>query len=154
MNLIALNAKRVALTVLLCLMGCSTVKTPISSEYTVDPNTVWQTVELTPEGTHYGVDLDGVSRNGPFRTVWLQIRSANHPYLYDKLQINFNCVEKRFMLMLRTVIKDNQVIAVQYDLPLAYLLEPSLRPPFLQWRDVEAGSREDKIMAKACLLAQ
>jgi hypothetical protein len=152
MILIGFSFKRLGILCLLCVSACTHIKNQYSSVYTVDPNTVWQTIELTADGVHYGADMDSVSRNGPVRTVWLQIRSANSPYLYEKLQIIFHCVEKRQMLVLRTLIQDDQVIAIQHDRPKGNYGDNSLRPPFMQWRDIQSGSRDEKLLAKVCKL--
>ena len=132
------------------LQACSPMTKASRSLYTVDANTVWQTVELTTAGMHYGVDIHGVSRNGPIRTVWLQRRSANSPYAYDAFQLNIDCSEQQFMLMMRTLIENNQVTGIQNDAPLAYRSDTGVRTPFAQWLTIEPGSREEKIQVMAC----
>lgn len=152
MILVGSGLRRFGILCLLCVSACTSVKNQYKGVYTVDPNTVWQTIELTADGVHYGVDMDGVTRNGSIRMVWLQIRSANRPYLYEKLQIIFHCVEKQQMLVMRTVIKDNEVIGIQSHIPFGYHGDRSLLPPFLEWQVIQAASREDKILVKVCRL--
>ena len=132
------------------LQACSPMTKPSRSVYAVDANTAWQTVELTAAGMHYGVDIHGVSRNGPIRTVWLQRRSANSPYAYDAFQLNIDCSEQQFMLMMRTLIENNRVTGIQNDAPLAYRSDTGVRAPFAQWLTIEKGSREEKIQAMVC----
>ncbi len=132
------------------LQACSPMTKPSRSVYTVDANTVWQTVELTADGMHYGLDVNGVSRNGPIRTVWLQRRSANSPYAYDTFQLNIDCSEQQFMLMMRTLIENNQVTGIQNDAPLAYRSDTGVRAPFGHWLTIDQGSREEKIQAMVC----
>ena len=132
------------------LQACSPINKPMRSFYSVDTDTVWQTVELSATGMHYGVDLQGVSRNGPIRTVWMQKRSANSPYAYDAFQLNIDCSEQQFMLMMRTLIENNQVTGIQNDAPLAYRSETGVRVPFAQWLVIEKGSLEEKIQTMVC----
>ena len=132
------------------LQACSPMTKTPRSVCMVDANTAWQTVELTADGMHYGLDVNGVSRNGPIRTVWLQRRSANSPYAYDAFQLNIDCSEQQFMLMMRTLIENNQVTGIQNDAPLAYRSDTGVRAPFAQWLTIEKGSREEKIQAMVC----
>ena len=132
------------------LTACSRLKPQAPSSYGVDPQTAWHTVELTAEGMHYGVDAQGVSSNGPLRTVWLQKRSANSPYFYDKWQISLDCANRQWIWLMRTVVENNQVTAIEHDVTFdwnGHLLRPSKPSP---WLPIKAGSKEDKVMQTVC----
>lgn len=135
---------------LLLLAGCHTAKKQRKPVYTVDPATVWETLELTPQGVHYGIDTVGMVRHDLFRTFWLQKRSANSPYLYEKLQVNLNCRDKQMMWLMRTQVQNNEVIAVHTTAPVWW--PDQLRDsPFFKWLPMEAGSLEDRLADKVCL---
>ncbi len=151
----AMNKKRwtAALSgaaLLICLTACSRLKPQAPSNYGVDPQTTWHTVELTAEGVHYGVDAQGVSSNGPLRTVWLQKRSANSPYLYEKWQISLHCADRQWIWLMRTVVENNQVTAIEHNVTFDWtgqLLRPSKLSP---WLPIKAGSKESKVMHTVC----
>ena len=124
-----------ALGLVMCLNGCSRLKPQAPSSYAVDTQTAWHTIELTTDGMHYGVDAQGVSSNGPIRTVWLQKRSANSPYLYDQWQISVHCADRQWIWLLRTVVD-------------GILLK---KPQTPVWLSIKAGSKEEKVMQKVCV---
>ena len=130
--------------------GCSRLKPQAPSTYAVDTQTVWHTIALTPEGVHYGVDLDGMSSNGPIRTVWLQKRSANSPYLYDKWQINVHCADGQLMWLLRTVVENNHIKAIEHDVTFGWDGELLKKPKVQPWSPVATGSKDDMVLKKVC----
>lgn len=130
--------------------GCSRWKPQTPSGYLVDTQTTWHTVALTPQGMHYGVDLDGVSRNGPIRTVWLQKRSANRPYLYDKWQVHLNCADKQSMWALRTVVENNQVTAITHNVTVDWDGNPLAHLPQAPWQLVTEGGKDALVMQQVC----
>jgi hypothetical protein len=135
---------------LLFLTACSRLKPQAPSSYGVDPQTTWHTIELTAQGMHYGVDAQGVSSNGPLRTAWLQKRSANSPYLYEKWQISLHCADRQWIWLMRTVVENNQVTAIEHEVTFDWngqLLRPSKSFP---WLPVKAGSKEDKVLHTVC----
>ena len=139
--------------VVLLLGGCQAVKKQYKEVNTVDPDTVWETVMLTPEGVHYGIDRAGMSKHDFFRTLWLQKRSANSPYLYEKLQINLNCRDRQRMLLMRILVQNNEVISIQTQTPIGRLgwwSDHTRDSPFLKWQPIEADSPEDKLADKVC----
>ena len=141
------------LGVLLVLTACHTAKKPPKQSYTVDPDTVWDTVMVTPDGVHYGLDSAGMVKHDLFRTFWLQKRSANSPYLYEKLQATFNCRDRESMWLMRTVVQNNEVIAIQTEGPLEGWADRPRQSVFLKWRAIEAGSLEEKTADKVCQAA-
>jgi len=137
---------------LLLLGGCQTPKKSYQAVYSVDPATVWDTVVLTPEGVHYGVDMAGMAKHDLFRTFWLQKRSANSPYLYEKLQINLNCRDRQRMWLMRTVVENNEVVAIHSKAEgLSWWSDQPKDWPLLKWQPIQAGSLEDKLADKVCL---
>jgi hypothetical protein len=144
--------KRMAwlLGVLLLMTACHTPKKPPKQSYNVDPDTVWETILVTPEGVHYGWDAAGTVKHDLFRTFWLQRRSANSPYLYEKLQATINCRDKESMWLMRTVVQNNEVIAIQTEGQLEGWADRPRQSVFLKWRAIEAGSLEEKTADKVC----
>jgi len=141
------------LGVVLLMSACHTTKKSPKPSYTVDPDTVWETVWVTPEGVHYGWDVAGSVRHDLFCTFWLQRRSANSPYLYEKLQATFNCRDGESMWLMRTVVQNNEVIAIQTEGQLEGWADKPRQTVFLKWRAIEAGSLEEKTAEKVCQAA-
>jgi len=135
---------------LLLLVGCHTPKKKYQAVYTVDPATVWETVELTPQGVHYGIDMTGMVKHDLFRTFWLQKRSANSPYLYEKLQVNLNCRDRQMMWLMRTQVQNNEVIAIQTTAS-SWWPDRIKDAPFSKWQPIEADTLEDRLADKVCL---
>ena len=132
------------------LVGCARApQTPLQA-YPVDPTTPWHTIDLTPEGMHYGLDLNGVSRNGPILTAWLQRRSANSPYLYDKWQISVHCATKQVRWLLRTVIENDQLLAVEHEVSMGWEGDVLRKTAALGWQPVRSESREEKVLEVLC----
>ncbi|MFM7800727.1 MAG: hypothetical protein ACKO69_01025 [Limnohabitans sp.] len=140
-----------AMGLMLWLTGCSHLKPQATGNYAVDTQTAWHTIALTPDGTYYGVDTQGVSRNGPFRTVWLQKRSANSPYLYEQWQISVHCAARQWMWLLRTVVENNQVTAMQHDVTLGWDGMLLKKPQTLTWLPIHADSKEETVMRLVCV---
>jgi hypothetical protein len=151
MNMTRWTAGLSSAALLIGLTACSRLKPQAPSSYWVDPQTAWHTVELTPAGMHYGLDAQGVSSNGPLRTVWVQKRSANSPYLYDKWQISLHCANRQWTWLMRTVVENNQVKAIEHDVTFDWdgnLVKPS---PSHAWLPIKASSKEDKVMQTVCV---
>lgn len=140
-----------ALGLVMCLNGCSRLKPQAPSSYALDTQTAWHTIELTTDGMHYGVDAQGVSSNGPIRTVWLQKRSANSPYLYDQWQISVHCADRQWIWLLRTVVENNQVTAIEHDVRFGWDGILLKKPQTPVWLSIKAGSKEEKVMQKVCV---
>ena len=132
------------------LLACARVPPSLHQAYPVDPTTPWHTIDLTPEGMHYGVDLNGVSRNGPILTAWLQRRSANSPYLYDKWQISVQCATQEVRWLLRTVIENDQVLAVEHEVSMGWEGDVLRKTTTPGWQPVRPGSRDEKALALLC----
>jgi hypothetical protein len=135
---------------LLLLSACHTAKKPPKPVYTVDPDTVWETLLLTPDGVHYGLDTAGVARHDLFRTAWLQRRSANTPYQYDKLQATVNCRDQNIMWLMRSVVENNEVVKVQTGGALEGWPDKTRSLPMLKWIAIETDSLESKLARKVC----
>jgi len=136
---------------LLMLSACHSVVKQYKAVYTVDPATVWETVELTPQGVHYGIDMAGMVKHDLFRTFWLQKRSANSPYLYEKMQVNLNCRDREIMLLLRTLVQNNEVISIKSNADvLNFWSDESKESPFLKWQPIKANTWEDRLADKVC----
>lgn len=142
----------VSLGLLLLSGGCHTVVKQYQAVYTVDPSTVWETVELTPQGVHYGVDMAGMAKHDLFRTFWLQKRSANNPYLYEKMQVNLNCHDRQIMMLVRTLVQNNEVISINANgEALAWWTDENKDPPFIQWQPIKPDTLQDRLADKVCL---
>ena len=140
-----------ALGLVMCLNGCSRLKPQAPSSYAVDTQTAWHTIELTTDGMHYGVDAQVVSSNVTIRTVWLQKRSANSPYLYDQWQISVHCADRQWIWLLRTVVENNQVTAIEHDVRFGWDGILLKKPQTPLWLSIKAGSKEEKVMQKVCV---
>lgn len=151
MNTTRWMASWCALGLMLWLSGCSRLKPQAPSSYAVDTQTVWHTIELTSDGTYYGVDTQGVSSNGPFRTVWLQKRSANSPYLYEQWQISVHCADRQWLWLLRTVVENNHIKAIEHDVTQGWDGLLLKKPQTLTWLPVHAGSKEEKVLQSVCV---
>lgn len=142
-----------ACVLLLC--GCQSLKKQYTEVNTVDPNTVWETVMLTPEGVHYGIDRAGMAKHDFFRIFWLQKRSANSPYLYEKLQVDLNCRDRQRMWLVRTLVQNNEVISIQSKTGGgAWWTDEYRDSPFLKWQPIEPDSFEDKLADKVCTTSE
>jgi hypothetical protein len=137
--------------VVLFLSACHSGKKPSAPVYTVDPDTAWETLLLTPDGVHYGLDAAGVAKHDLFRTVWLQRRSANTPYQYDKLQATVNCRDKDIMWLMRSMVENNEVVRLQTTGTLEGWPDKSRSVAMAKWLTIEPGSLEDKLAARVCL---
>jgi uncharacterized protein YceK len=138
------------ISMLLLLSGCHSVVKQYKAVYTVDPATVWETIELTPQGVHYGIDMAGMVKHDLFRTFWMQKRSANSPYLYEKLQVNLNCRDRQMMWLMRTQVQNNEVIKIQTTAS-NWWPDRIKDAPFSKWQPIEADTLEDKLADKVCL---
>lgn len=134
----------------LVLWGCARMNPQSPSAYGVDTQTVWHTVVLTADGMHYGVNREGVLRNGPLHTVWLQKRSANRPYLYETWQVNMNCANRQWMWLLRAEVENNQVKAIEHEVVLDWDGRWLKNPSNPAWMNVKADSKEEKVMQAVC----
>ena len=137
-------------SLVLLVTACHTAKPPPTPVYTVDTDTVWDTLMLTPEGVHYGLDAAGVARHDLFRTAWLQRRSANTPYQYDKLQITINCRDNTAMWLMRSMVENNEVVRVQTTGQLDGWPDKTRSVAMMKWLSIEAGGLEDKLARKLC----
>lgn len=135
----------------LLMTACHSTKKPAAPVYTVDPDTVWETLLLTPDGVHYGLDAAGVAKHDLFRTLWLQRRSANTPYQYDKLQATVNCRDKDIMWLMRSLVENNEVVRLQTTGTLDGWPDKNRSVAIGKWLVIEPGSLEDKLAAKVCL---
>ena len=136
--------------VLLLLAACHSVKKTPKPVYTVDPGTAWETLMLTPDGVHYGIDMVSMSSHDLFRTAWLQRRSANTPYQYDKLQATVNCRDNNIMWLMRSVVENNEVVRMQTGGALDGWPDKTRNLPMMKWLAIEPGGLEDKLALKLC----
>ena len=105
---------------------------------------------LTPDGVHYGIDMVSMSSHDLFRTAWLQRRSANTPYQYDKLQATVNCRDNNIMWLMRSVVENNEVVRMQTGGALDGWPDKTRNLPMMKWLAIEPGGLEDKLALKLC----